>query len=152
MDDDHKYLLEPEFLRGDPLRGDKLLVYTMAVNGRDEFREFLTSIGYPDDMAPAYRNFVRHLKEIMDTEICAKGVYARKAVFTKLRNCTDTWEIRRKHGNVNHRFYGFVVRDLAFYIVRCTDKRGEDPDSRDLEFVDRVRKDWLRQEDTRDHA
>ena len=140
-----RYSLQPELLR----RGRRLTIYHMVVNGRDEFQDFIGDLDIRNNESD--HNFLAHFVELL-TEVGEKGVSTRSELFRRLHPWTDIWEIRRRRGRVNYRFYGFMVADREFYMVRCVDKRGEKADPQDLRFVDRVRKDWLAQtEKTRHH-
>jgi len=126
-------------------RGKRLAIYHVSVNGRDEFRSFVE--GLLSSSAMADINFAQHFVEIIK-HIGVHGTYARPEYFQKIRAHADLWEIRRRHGRTNHRFYGFMVGNRAFYVVRHADKRGQDPDPQDLQHVERVARAWHEQNRT----
>jgi hypothetical protein len=135
---EQRYTLARKLLR----QCERLTIYQMVVNGHDEFQEFINNL-HPAS-SDSDHNFLAHFLELLK-EIGARGVYTNPGLFKKLAHWQDIWEIRRRRGNVNHRFYGFMVGDHEFYIVRHTDKRSQKADPQDLGFVDRVRKTWLAQ-------
>ncbi len=137
MASEPSYRLEPKPLRS----GKRLTIYTMAVNDVDEFWEFMDGL---DEANESDVSFTGHFWELLG-QIVATGTSTRQELFWKIVSQTDMWEIRRRRGRENHRFYGFMVDDREFYIVRYRDKRGQDPDKGDLTRVARVRKAWLEQ-------
>jgi len=123
-------------------RGRALDIYHLAINGRDEFSDFVCALR--ETPTESNRNFASHLGEILGM-IASRGFLTPATYFKKLKGWTDLWEIRRRQGRQNHRFYGFTVADREFYIVKYMDKRTQKADREALRFVDRVRTEWTRQ-------